>query len=104
MKQQPQVHLVNIPPSSPSLQIKKDGPMRKKDGGDDGFVTKKSLRDSYDAVSSKDKSIAIFGKAQGYLTNYGHCDLILGKDSEKEVYPVLLNWLDERTHLPEIRQ
>ena len=65
-------------------------------GGDDGFVTKKVLRDSYDAVSSKDKSIAIFAKAQGYATNYGHCDLILGKDSEKEVYPVILNWLDRR--------
>ncbi|MEA3305500.1 MAG: trehalose-phosphatase [Candidatus Omnitrophota bacterium] len=74
-------------------------------GGDDGFVTKKCLRDSYDAVSSSDKSIAIFAKAQGYLTNYGHCDLVIGKNSEKEVYPVILNWLDERTvSLPEIRQ
>lgn len=65
-------------------------------GGADGFVTEKSLRDSFEAVSSKDKHIVIFSRSYGYSTDYGHCDLVLGKNSEKEVYPVILNWLDER--------
>ncbi len=65
-------------------------------GASDGFVTEKVMRDSYDMVSSKDKNIIIFSKAHGYSTDYGHCDLILGKNSEKEVYPVILEWLDKR--------
>jgi len=66
-------------------------------GSADGFVTKKAMRDAYDLVSSEDKSILIFSKGQGYSTDYGHCDLLLGKNSEMEVYPVILKWLDERT-------
>ncbi|MBN1872072.1 MAG: trehalose-phosphatase [Candidatus Omnitrophica bacterium] len=66
-------------------------------GSNDGFVTKKVLRDSYDIVSSKDKSIFIFSKGYGFSTNYGHCDVLLGKNAEVEVYPVILSWLDKRS-------
>jgi len=66
-------------------------------GGRDGFVTEKGLRGTYEAISSSDKSIVIFSKANGYSVDYGHCDLILGKNSETEVYPVILKWLDERS-------
>lgn len=66
-------------------------------GGQDGFVTEEGMRGTYDAISSDDKSIVVFSKANGYSADYGHCDLILGKNSEKEVYPVILNWLNERT-------
>ncbi len=65
-------------------------------GGRDGFVTEKGLRGTYDAISSSDKSIVIFSKSNGYSADYGHCDLILGKDSERDVYPVILKWLDAR--------
>ncbi len=66
-------------------------------GRADGFVSERMMRDAYDWVSSKDKSIVIVSKANGYTTDYGHCDLILGKNSKAEVYPVILQWLDERT-------
>lgn len=66
-------------------------------GSKDGFVDAEALKDSYDMVSSRDKTVVIASKANGYSTDYGHCDLILGKDSEKEVYPLILNWLDKRT-------
>lgn len=71
-------------------------PMLIMGGSRDGFVDAEALKDSYDMVSSRDKTVVIASKANGYSTDYGHCDLILGKDSEKEVYPVILNWLDER--------
>lgn len=66
-------------------------------GSADGFVKEGELRAAYDKVSSRDKSVVIASKANGYSTDYGHCDLILGKNSESEVYPVILGWLDERT-------
>lgn len=65
-------------------------------GGQDGFVTEEGLRSTYEAISSSDKSIVIFSKANGYSVDYGHCDLILGKNSQAEVFPVILKWLDER--------
>ena len=79
-------------------------------GSADGFVDEESLKDSYDMISSRDKKIVVFSKANGYSTDYGHCDLVLGKNSEQEVYPVILGWLDERTRerwwkkLPIMRQ
>ena len=66
-------------------------------GNTDGFVTEEGLRSIYDSVSSKDKTVKIFSQANGYSADYGHCDLILGRNSEKDVYPVILNWLNERT-------
>ncbi|MDP3788849.1 MAG: alpha/beta fold hydrolase [Candidatus Omnitrophota bacterium] len=67
-------------------------------GNGDGFVTEEGLKSIYDSVSSKDKSVAIFSQANGYSADYGHCDLILGRNSEKEVYPAILNWLNGRAH------
>ena len=66
-------------------------------GSADGFVSEGALKQAFDNVSSKDKAVTVFSQANGYSTDYGHCDLILGKDSEKEVYPVILNWLNQRT-------
>ena len=66
-------------------------------GSRDGFVTEKVMKKSYDKVSSKDKNIIIFSKENGYSTDYGHCDLIIGKNSEQEVYPPILEWLDKRS-------
>lgn len=66
-------------------------------GSRDDFVAEEGMRGTYDAISSGDKSIVVFSKSNGYSADYGHCDLILGRNSEKEVYPVILNWLNERT-------
>jgi len=66
-------------------------------GNKDGFVSEEGLQKTYMMVGSKDKEVVIFSKSNGYSADYGHCDLILGKDSEREVYPVILNWLDGRT-------
>jgi len=65
-------------------------------GAADGFVTKKVMRDTYDRIGSGDKSIFIFSEGYGFSTNYGHCDLLLGKNSEKEVYPIMLEWVEKR--------
>ncbi len=66
-------------------------------GSADGFVSESVFKQAFDSVSSKDKTVTVFSQANGYSTDYGHCDLLLGKNSEKEVYPVILNWLDRRT-------
>jgi len=65
-------------------------------GGSDGFVSEEIMKKCYDAVSSKDKQIIIFSKANGYSMDYGHSDVIVGKNSGKDVYPEILTWLDKR--------
>jgi lysosomal acid lipase/cholesteryl ester hydrolase len=65
-------------------------------GGADGFVTEGMMRKTHAAVSSPDKEVIIFSKANGHSMDYGHCDLILGKNSTKDVYPAVLDWLDKR--------
>ena len=48
---------------------------------------------AYRAISSENKKIRIFGRANRYQKEYGHFDLVLGKDAFREVYPYLFDWL-----------
>jgi hypothetical protein len=73
-------------------------------GGKDAFVSEKSLKESYKRVGSRDKRLAIFSRKNGYSADYGHSDVLIGKGSAKEVYPVILKWLDRRTTLSSIRR
>jgi pimeloyl-ACP methyl ester carboxylesterase len=59
----------------------------------DPLGTPTSLNASYMEVSSEDKSYLLLSRANGFSTNYGHCDMIMGKNASKEVYPYLLEWL-----------
>ena len=65
-------------------------------GAKDGFLSEKEVLAAFNGVSSPDKEMLIFSKENGYLTDYGHCDLILGKNSAVEVYPAILAWLEQR--------
>ncbi len=69
-------------------------------GKADGFVTEGMLRANYNAVSSEDKKIIVFSKANGHANDYGHCDLIIGQNSRKDLYPSIVGWLNKRT-IPE---
>jgi len=58
-----------------------------------------AVRYAYERVSSKDKTFRLFGLAWGDSADYGHDDLILGKHSREEVFPVIANWLEGRARL-----
>ncbi len=45
------------------------------------------------AVASADKRIEVFGTAEGHRVDYGHTDLVLGRDAPKEVFPRVEEWL-----------
>lgn len=63
-------------------------------GAADKMATPKAVEHAYREISSRDKEFRVFSKANGYSADYGHCDLILGKRSEEEVYPFIYNWLE----------
>lgn len=45
---------------------------------------------------SSDKTLVMFGKSRGDTWDYGHGDLVIGLHVAREVYPVLLQWLQEK--------
>lgn len=47
------------------------------------------IAETFNYFGSSDKEIHI-------LNEYGHVDLLLGEDAEKEVYQLISNWLDKR--------
>ena len=54
------------------------------------------VRDIYERVASKDKTFEIFSRADGYVDDYGHTDLIFGKEAHNEVHPKIIDWLNKR--------
>ncbi len=65
-------------------------------GSKDKLGTVETMQYAYEHISSTDKELHIFSKANGYSADYGHCDLILGKKSEKEIYNYIYRWLEAR--------
>jgi len=59
-----------------------------------------STRKTYDALGSPDKTLMIFGKEYGCAGEYGHCDLVWSKHAPNEVFPSIIEWLDERQPRP----
>jgi pimeloyl-ACP methyl ester carboxylesterase len=51
---------------------------------------------TFAALGSTDKSIISFGKANGNVADYGHCDLVWSRYAPKEIFPRLIDWLDQR--------
>jgi len=62
-------------------------------GSNDKLAPPETVQYAYEHVSSRRKEFQLFSKANGYSADYGHCDLVLGKKSEEEVYNYIYNWL-----------
>jgi len=54
------------------------------------------VREVYERIGSKDKSFEVFSRADGYVADYGHTDLIFGKEAHVEVHPKIVEWLNKR--------
>ncbi|MDA2916772.1 alpha/beta hydrolase [Nitrospinae bacterium AH_259_B05_G02_I21] len=65
-------------------------------GAVDNLAPPEVVRFSYDHVASSDKTYRMFGRVNGHKADYGHNDLILGKHSREEVFPLIAQWLTER--------
>jgi pimeloyl-ACP methyl ester carboxylesterase len=55
-----------------------------------------SSRMTFDALGSADKALVVFGKANGHVADYGHCDLAWSRYAPREVFPVVIDWLNRR--------
>jgi pimeloyl-ACP methyl ester carboxylesterase len=48
------------------------------------------------ALGSPDKSLMRFGKLNGNVADYGHCDLVWSRHAPREIFPPVIDWLDQR--------
>ena len=48
-------------------------------------------------VSSDDKKLVIIGSEYGFSTDYGHDDSLISRPAAQEVYPIILQWLDNHS-------
>jgi pimeloyl-ACP methyl ester carboxylesterase len=50
---------------------------------------------TYEALGSPDKTLMKFGKRDGHVADYGHCDLVWSRYAPREIFPPLIAWLDQ---------
>ena len=66
-------------------------------GARDPFAAADAVKETFDACTGiADKEFRICSRAQGLRANYGHFDLLLGRDAPDEIYPMVERWLAER--------
>jgi pimeloyl-ACP methyl ester carboxylesterase len=59
-----------------------------------------STRLTFDNLSSPDKTLMRFGRLEGQVDDYGHCDLVWSRHAPREIFPALIDWLDQRQPRP----
>ncbi|MFO0947507.1 MAG: alpha/beta fold hydrolase [Planctomycetota bacterium] len=62
-------------------------------GAEDRIAPPSVQQEILDRVSSPQRYLLILGKQNGFRTDYGHSDSLLGRNAREEVYPVLARWL-----------
>lgn len=67
-------------------------------GKADNICEPAAVRFAYEHVGSTDKTYSELGVANGFRVDYGHIDLVLGKNARQEVYPLIRDWLHNRNH------
>jgi pimeloyl-ACP methyl ester carboxylesterase len=63
-------------------------------GAKDLLVPPKSVEAAYDRIASDRKDLFILGREQGQEEDYGHGDLLIGKNCSREVFPRIVQWLE----------
>jgi pimeloyl-ACP methyl ester carboxylesterase len=51
---------------------------------------------TFNAIQSPDKALLRFGKRDGHVDDYGHCDLVWSRYAPVEIFPAIIDWLDRR--------
>ncbi len=55
------------------------------------------VRYAYEHVGSTDRTHVELAKSEGFSADYGHIDMVLGRNARQEVFPLVEAWLNERT-------
>jgi esterase/lipase len=62
-------------------------------GAQDQFAPPAVQKYLFDRVGSAEKTLVVFGQAQGLPVDAGHDDALVGLNSRDQVYPIIARWL-----------
>ena len=62
----------------------------------DWLAPPEAVRAHFALVTASDRTLKLFGTEHGQQMDYGHGDLLLGERAPDEVYPTLVQWLEQR--------
>jgi polyhydroxyalkanoate synthase len=52
-------------------------------------------RGVFERLGSSDKELVIAGRGEGFSTDFGHVDLMVGPAARREIFPRIVRWLEE---------
>jgi polyhydroxyalkanoate synthase len=61
----------------------------------DNMATVAAVQFVHREVPGQPKQYRMFGRVNGHQSDYGHDDLVIGRHAQQEVYPTILEWLDD---------
>jgi pimeloyl-ACP methyl ester carboxylesterase len=64
-------------------------------GTRDVFCPLGAIEPVFDMVGSKKKRLRVFSLENGDRADYGHGDLVIGRHAPDEIFPTILQWLEE---------
>lgn len=56
-----------------------------------------AVRATYEALGSADKTFVRAGTTDGFPVDFGHDDLLAGRDAPTTIFPVIADWLEARS-------
>jgi pimeloyl-ACP methyl ester carboxylesterase len=62
-------------------------------GPRDALAPPDAVKLTFEAFGSTDKQFRVCSRAQGLRVNYGHFDLVIGREAAQEIYPQISAWL-----------
>ena len=62
----------------------------------------KGCRELMEESGSTDLRFVLLGRKNGFSMDYGHVEMVVSKAAQKEVWPLIAKWLDERRFGPPI--
>lgn len=65
-------------------------------GSVDGLTAYPDVHLAFREMGSQEKRFRVFSRESGCRTEYGHMDLVLGKNAPREVFPVIAQWMQEQ--------
>jgi pimeloyl-ACP methyl ester carboxylesterase len=52
-----------------------------------------AVKVTFESIGATDKEFRICSRGQGMRVNYGHFDLVIGRESPAEIFPLVVDWL-----------
>jgi hypothetical protein len=61
-------------------------------GKQDRLTPLEDVRIAYDVSGAREKELIVCGREHGFCADYGHVDLVFGRNAKTEIFPRIRDW------------